>query len=134
MVEVVLTLAIAALAGSQVVETIHHGSIFGAFRDWTRDRALSRIWVVAKLGELFSCPFCFSHWTCAVMVIWLFSVPAGSLLVWPVYAFAATRVAQLINDLTSDFCRSPNRDEVSVTLDDDFEDEDSQSLSIVDNE
>ena len=50
----VIDLLVAALAGCQVVETWHHGSIFQSSRDWLKLQRYDgrRSWPVRKLSEL----------------------------------------------------------------------------------
>lgn len=102
----------ASLAGCQATEAWHHGSLFEALR--ARIRAIldddSKNWLLRKLAELLNCPFCLSHWTCGTAILVMFLAGPESLYRWPVYALAATRVAQLLNDWSHPFTRSPGGD------------------------
>lgn len=99
-------LIILALATNLVVETIHHGSIFSNLRLWAEVRG-------GKLGELISCPYCLSHWAGFVVVIlWFlgfYFLPARLV----VMSFAATRTANLINDLMKRYVRNQKRNDTN---------------------
>lgn len=60
------------------------------------------------IPDLMTCMFCLSHWVAAAVVVaWAwnpFGVPQLVLT-----AFAATRGAQLTNDLTKRWCRTPDQ-------------------------
>ncbi len=106
---------ILVLATSQVVETYHHGSIFAGLR--TR----IELWPDGFWYGLLTCMFCLSHWVSLVDVIgWAFN-PFG-IPRFVLTAFAVTRGAQLVNDLSHSWCRTPNRyvvDDNSVAYDQD---------------
>ena len=105
----VIDLFVAALAGCQVTETWHHGSVFRGVRARLKSIRYdgNRRWPVRKLSELLTCPFCLSHWTCFVCVLTLCLADWGSIWRLPVYGFAVTRIAQLVNDVTHGITRSP---------------------------
>ena len=109
MLDAMFAMLVGALAGAQITETVHHGSIFGPLREraavWASKRGVRKF-----LGELVRCPFCLSHWSCATAVVWLWwgSDPWS----WPIYALAATRLAQLLNDVSHPITRSPSDAEV----------------------
>ena len=102
-----LLAALGTLATAQIVETIHHGSIFAKMRSYLE--AVGGFW-----ADLCGCPFCLSHWvaawvtsvilpvamteTCADKIWWLSA---------PIVAFAITRLSQLLNDYTHERCRTP---------------------------
>jgi len=111
MLEAVAWLLIGFLAGGQITETIHHGSIFAGFRRSARGWRKSPHWILSKAGELIECPFCLSHWACALAVFWLWLTPAGSLWQAPMFVFAAVRLSQILNDVTHEVTRSPPSDE-----------------------
>jgi hypothetical protein len=116
----------------QLVELYHHGTLFGrsgAFplRAWAEDRADWNILldnfavepreiqtkVVHYLAVLLSCPFCEAPWACGVAaVLWLFGGTVGHVVV---IALAASRLANLVNDLTHGWCRSPQEDAEEVS-------------------
>lgn len=99
-----LALLLLPLASCQLVETLHHGSIFGWLRDagaWAKEhRAAS--WVL-PLSSV-HCPFCLSHWTAAVCVGLVFcGTPGFWVLAW----LATVRASNLINDVFKKHCRTP---------------------------
>jgi len=105
-----LPLLLLPLASCQLVETVHHGSIFGWLRDAARrseDNAASMSWVTLGLSwplRAVNCAFCLSHWAVAVGIGLMFCGPVGLwLLVW----LAGIRTANLINDCLRPFCRTP---------------------------
>lgn len=95
-----LSLIACGLAAWQAVEVWHHGALF------TGARARVELWEGGLFGfvrDVLLCPFCLSVWvaTLAVALLWL-----G----WPgfiVYALAVARLANLGNDLTHRWCRTP---------------------------
>jgi hypothetical protein len=98
------------LATGQFVETLHHGSIFTGLRlkAFRWQQSSSRILRFA--GDLLSCPFCLSHWAAVLMVTLAFASAWDIMLAAPVYWLAAVRAANLLNDLTHEWCRSPAAD------------------------
>lgn len=111
-------LLIAGFAGWQVVETWHHGSIFREVRERlkTMRSDKTRSWLERKFYELFICPFCSSHWVCFGWATIMLSTDSDSFWRLPVYTFAITRVAQLLNDVTHSITRSPG-DEEEIVVD-----------------
>ena len=104
-----IALAVSALSAWQIVEILHHGSLFKehrkTWRKWAEDKESK---YKRLLGELLTCPFCMSVWAAGISVVfWLSSVLLLQLLV---FVLAATRLAQLGNDLFYDFNRSPRDD------------------------
>lgn len=100
-----LDLFAAALATWQAVEIWHHGEIFATWRarfDAILDAGDSGFfnYVVAMLR----CPFCMSVW---VGLVCLMAAYIGSWVEYPVYALAVSRLANLGNDLTHKWCRTP---------------------------
>lgn len=114
-----LNLLIAALAVWHVVEVFHHGSVFATVR--ARLELSERFF-----ARMMLCPFCLSVW--AAFVATPFALPRieptkhfdDQPLVWAWYglhgfgfmamvAFAIARLANLGNDLTSEWCRTPGR-------------------------
>ena len=111
-------LVIAALAVWHIVEICHHGEIFAT----RRARAEVRQWF---FDRVFLCPFCLSMWV--AFVVTPFAMPRiepvrpyqDDPLVWVWYGvhgfgfmvlacFAIARLANLGNDLTRGYCRTPN--------------------------
>ena len=101
-------LIIAALATWQIVEIWHHSSIMAG------PRARAEAWSNTT-ADLLGCPFCLSVWV-ALVSITLLRCDAAEGTIWaalfgllklPVWAFAASRLANLGNDLTKKYCRTP---------------------------
>lgn len=102
-------LPVVALATWQVVETLHHGSIFAKAR--ARCEAQNEFFC-----DLFLCPFCLSHWIALVMTLLTLqyftqridpTFSEWSMVI--VYAFAVTRLANVFNDTLHKWCRTPGR-------------------------
>ncbi len=96
-------LVVAAFAAWQAVEVWHHGSIFA------RWRAAVQAWpgegVRGRLGELLTCPFCLSVWAGTAAAA---AVALDHWAAWVgVSGLAASRLANLANDLTHGVCRTP---------------------------
>lgn len=95
---------IASMATWQAVEVWRHGSIFASAR------ATAQAWTVATgvrgwLGRLLSCPFCLSVWVAlATVLLWTVGHYPGQILV---ATLAAARLANVGNDLTHPWCRTP---------------------------
>ena len=101
---------ILGLAASQVVEVVRHSKLSLPLRIWAAD--------VAPLGgfrgfiaQVISCPFCFSHWVSSGFTLLLLVSLWGY---WPAQAmaivFAATRVANLSNDIFHERIRTFKND------------------------
>lgn len=97
-------LIVVALATQQVVEVWHHSQLFA---DW-------RAYVEARedvLTKLLNCPFCLSLWAAAtVAALWLApygDTGFGLVADWLVGLLAASRLANLFNDLFRGYCRTP---------------------------
>ena len=100
-----------ATAAWQVVEIVRHGSIFARFRERVRFR--EDFW-----SDLLACGFCFSVWVAGLTDLFVtlavsLSMPSDLkaafcyAALWPVRTFAASRLANLGNDLTHAWCRTP---------------------------
>lgn len=113
-------LIVCALAVWEIIEIWRHSLILADWRSWFEVR-------VDRWGELAQCNFCLSPWVAAAAVgavLALDITPAErsgvvvyllvELLWWfwailrfAIYAFAVARLANLGNDLTYSFCRTP---------------------------
>lgn len=114
----VAEIVIAGLAVWQIIEIWRHGSLFA------EPRARIELWD-GVLGTLLRCGFCLAPW-----VAWLIVTPplflepflqslddpwrrpglvAINIWRWIVYGFAVSRLANLGNDLTHAWCRTPDR-------------------------
>ena len=105
-----MILVVAALATWQVIEIWHHSMLFAPVRSRTE------MWT-NKLGELVSCPFCLSPWV--ALCIACLSIPEVWLASWVVYAFAASRLANLGNDIFKKFTLTPKVNFDEYDFDDD---------------
>lgn len=47
-----------AMAVSAISVTVTRSTVFKPLREWLEKKA----WLHGKIAELFSCPYCFSHW------------------------------------------------------------------------
>lgn len=127
-------LIIVALATWQAVEIWHHSGLFASQR--------ARVEESDSFGaRLLSCPFCLSVWVAAITYLW-FIIPLpeiagvfnflcfliiGACRVL-VYALAISRLANLGNDLTYNWCRTPRpsdavEDEPKTTFESDAHDD-----------
>ena len=121
---------IAGLAGSQLVEVFHHSSLFRPLQNWAADTVdpeakVPSVPIMMFLARLFSCAFCMAHWLCAAMVLLTMLVFISPWFHFVVWIFAATRVANLSNDIFYDRIRSPKNEEVIediITEEDDASD------------
>ena len=111
-----LNILISALSCWQIVEIVHHGSIFAPLREWATRVELGtqaphgrEVFVLSFLARLIYCPFCLSFWAAVASIVLML---LGSPTSWIVAAFAVTRLAQLGNDLTYDWTRSPRYEEI----------------------
>lgn len=98
-------LLVLALALWQALEIWHHGEIFAWVRKMT---GYLPFWI----AFLCNCMFCLGPWVAtAISSAWLLSPWLSSNLAIAVrigvYALAMTRLAQLMNDLTYQYCRTP---------------------------
>lgn len=111
-----LELFVAMLATWEIVEIYRHSLLFADRRSKMEAR-------VDKLGDLFQCNFCLAPWVAALCLLILMTehIPEGNeildglrrvtrILRLPLYAFAVARLANLGNDLTHDYCRTPKHD------------------------
>jgi hypothetical protein len=94
----VTDLVIAALAAWQAIEIWRHGSIFAGLR--ARLELYHNFWT-----ELLLCPFCLSPWV-GLVTIMLVRQQAWY-ATWPMYALAIARLANLGNDFTYHYSRTP---------------------------
>ena len=107
-----IELIVAVLAVWQSVEIYHHSKVFHSTRAWMETEPLGRF-----LSELQNCPFCLSVWVAGFVCVYMvlvkilvapFGIPMmGELLLFPINALAVCRVANLLNDLLHDYCRTP---------------------------
>ena len=101
-----LLFVLAALTTCQITETVRHGSVFASFRAWVESRG--DYW-----AELIGCGFCFSHWAgvIAALLVSGHLVFGSQISIDPflfvLFWLSAVRSANLINDLTKAFSRTP---------------------------
>lgn len=105
-------LTLAALATWEIIEIWRHSSLF---QNW---RARVDIMQLDFVRELLMCPFCLSPWV-AGLILWTLKLAElmqpgfwQSMITWPIAAFAVARLANLFNDVTHDFCRTPRYDKL----------------------
>lgn len=83
--------AIAGMGGYQIADTWVAGSIFKRPQEWLRKRRAK-----SKVAELLTCSFCLAHWTVLICLLLLLLTSWDSPCRWPVYWFAAVKVALLV--------------------------------------
>ena len=96
-----MQLIVIALATWQIVEIWHHSVLMAPLR--ARADLLT-----GKIGDLLGCPFCLSVWVgmfCAASSEIAYVADRGGSLI--LLGFAASRLANLGNDICSDYCRTP---------------------------
>jgi hypothetical protein len=97
-------LIICALATWQAVEIYHHGSIFDSTRARIETYAAKGVYGFDFIESLTTCPFCLSVWVAGATIL-LQHTP-----LWPINAIlVVSRLANLANDATCRFTRTPNR-------------------------
>lgn len=118
------TAIIVALATWQAVEIWHHSYLFAGWR------ARVEIWENA-FGDLLGCPFCLAPWVAFILLVLLTvsSEPTGDGYIrwhWGidliVMALAASRLANIGNDLIGRRCRTPKADQLPETDNDEPDD------------
>jgi len=124
MIELLLWTILSVFAVYQTVEILHHSTAGEYWRKCSNylirktDTATKRTYL-AYLGEGMQCPFCYSNWFGILYVgLWSFynySVVAAIAVAF-VGGLAVARIANLINDATHDWCRTPNKNENSGSL------------------
>lgn len=98
-------LLLLTLAVAHAVEVWRHGKIFHGWRAWLEIEPLGNF-----VTSLMLCMFCLSLWVAAMLILF-YAVPyVGPFVVW---SLAVTRLANLLNDLTHAWCRTPNRTQPS---------------------
>ena len=112
---VIVALVVAALAVWEIIEIWHHSALFAPMR------AIVETWD-CKIGDLLRCPFCLAPWVSLAVVLLLLGLseyldahgprPLAFLVKAPFYAFAVARLANLGNDLSSAYCRTPRYDKL----------------------
>lgn len=96
-----IELVLLALATMHIVEVYHHGSIFADLRARLQSSTSGFV------RDLAGCMFCLSTWVGAVaIVLWTLEILWLRLLLC---AFAVTRLANLMNDLSHPFNRTYDR-------------------------
>jgi len=110
-------LIVASLATWEAVEVYHHSSLFAPVR--ARAETIEN-----KLGSLLTCPFCLCVWVAFVAVLGVGSDPSGlgfwswlAVAAFKVfgYGLAVARVANLGNDLTHHWCRTPRDNKLDLS-------------------
>jgi hypothetical protein len=101
--DTLLQLLILALGTWQTVEVLHHSKIMYPLRKVEKDTYEATGDIIA---EAWGCPFCLSHWVAAGYALGLIS-PLTSVVSWWLLVLSAVRLANLGNDLTWNYCRTP---------------------------
>ena len=97
-------LLVAALAVWETIEIYHHSHIAASLR------ARAEL-TEGKLRTLLTCPFCLSPYAawivCGLIICAKLLGDAGLPTLLPIYGLAVARLANIGNDLTHGFCRTP---------------------------
>ncbi len=106
------TLILMALAVWQTVEVIHHSELFNGTRvlagyiaDQPLQMKLELDWRIF-IAKMYLCPFCLSHWVAIFYALMLVS-PLSGLISWWLLILSAVRLANLGNDLASNYTKTP---------------------------
>lgn len=99
-------LILLALGTWQTVEIIHHSELLfplkKALSYWDgRDGPLRFLW------DLISCPFCLSHWVAMIFMVGICLPGVGPVVMGWLFILSAVRLANLGNDLTWNYNRTP---------------------------
>jgi hypothetical protein len=97
-------LLILALATNQAVEIYRHSPLLAELRANLESEP-------GFVGKLAQCNWCMSVWVAAFLAVFWLSLPA--LMCWPIAALAVSRLANLINDYTFGWNRTPQDDNES---------------------
>lgn len=111
-------IVVSAVANWAALETWRHGSLFAGVR------ARLEVRQGGFLADLLLCTFCLSHWTGA-LILAMVLLMAVDFSYWDWWQYAGligpwlvvVRLSNLLNDLTRNWCRTPNRT-VPVALED----------------
>jgi hypothetical protein len=95
-----IDVAVLILATTQAIEIFHHGSIMADLRAILQSDGDDFI------HSLATCMFCLSFWVAIIVVLWWCLLPWTFFRI-PIYALAVSRGANLLNDLTHGFSRTP---------------------------
>src|SRR5688572_14648553 len=91
-------LLVVGLAVWQVVEIFHHSELVASDRaSLEADNGL--------IGQVARCPWCTSVWVALALGLWWYTVPVW--FQWPIFALAVSRLANVLNDVTYQYCRTP---------------------------
>jgi len=111
---------IIGLAVSQLVEVMRHSELSLPLRIWAMNAA-SGGGFRGFFAKVVSCPFCLSHWVSGGFTLLLF---IALWQFWPMqilaFIFAATRVANLSNDIFHDQLQTPQHE---IVEDEDLEEQ-----------
>jgi hypothetical protein len=110
-----LQLIVAFTATWQIVEILHHSVLFES------QRARAEV-SDGFFNRVFMCPWCLSVWVAAGVYLYIVSIPANMpVLLLPIYAFSLSRLANIGNDLTREFCRTPRQLPLNLPTDNEYE-------------
>jgi len=116
-----LDIVVMILAIVQAVELWWHGEWFAEKRKELLRR--QELYVAAdepvQWWEALLCPFCMSNWVAIAVVGYMLITASPTwychLFRLPVYALAAARAANLVNDLTHSFSRTPRANDEPIS-------------------
>lgn len=111
-----LQFLVGSLAVWQIVEVLHHAEISKPLRLWAHkvvlaDAAVPPLIFLRFFCRAFVCPYCLSFWVAGIVAFPMFiGWPYFYGWCWLVWTFAMSRAANLANDLTFEYNRTPGRD------------------------
>lgn len=97
----IIDLILIGLATWQAIEIYWHSPLFAEARAKAEEGS-------DEVSQVLQCPWCLSVWVAGIIALWVMLTP--TLLHIPVWALAASRLANILNDLTHSFNRTPRDD------------------------
>lgn len=99
-------LILLALGTWQTVEVIHHSKLFYPLKS-TLSYFDDRSGPLRAAWDLISCPFCLSHWVAIIYMVGTCLPGIGTAVMGWLFILSAVRLANLGNDLTWNYNRTP---------------------------
>lgn len=117
MIDLFFQILICGLATWQIVEILHHGHLFARLRaSWEVERSFR--------AALLCCPFCLSPWIAWLLMLLTDLWPSGGYVI--AGGFAASRLANVFNDLTYYANRTPRQQHYAEYVSDEEDQKDAK--------